>query len=180
MWVCSVAARLPCPPMCNPHPIAPRDHVARHFRAMVLAYGSVPVGPFSAGLFLRPIDGRLQGVIGQWGMTQRTARARRPDSRSILTNNACSETVASRPSCRTVRAVGQRCLIPAARYQDLNRQTGRYVWWRMARAAGGPWAIARLGSEWTGPATDEIVPNFTVLNVNCVGHPLLGLSLIHI
>jgi putative SOS response-associated peptidase YedK len=160
--------------MCNLYHMAPRDHVERHFRAMVPEYGAVPVGPFGTGLFLRPIDGRLQGVVGQWGMIQPKARARRPDSRAILTNNARSETVASRPTYRAAWAAGQRCLIPAAWYQEPNWETGRNVWWRMTRADGEPWAIAGLWSEWTDPATGEIVPNFTMLTVNCDGHPLLG------
>ena len=160
--------------MCNLYHMAPREHVERYFRAMVPEYVAVPVGPFGSGLFLRPIDGRQQGAIGQWGMIQPKARARRPDSRAILTNNARSETVASRPTYRAAWAAGQRCLIPAAWYQEPNWETGRNVWWRLTRADAEPWAIAGLWSEWTDPATGEIVSNFTMLTVNCDGHPLLG------
>ena len=100
---------------------------------------------------------------------ERYFRARVPE-----TNNARSETAASRPTYRAAWAAGQRCLIPAAWYQEPNWETGRNVWRRMARADGEPWAIAGLWSEWADPATGEIVSNFTMLTVNCDGHPLLG------
>ena len=44
----------------------------------------------------------------------------------------------------------------------------------MTRADGQPWAIAGLWSEWADPATGEIVPSYTVITVNCDGHPLLA------
>ena len=100
---------------------------------------------------------------------ERYFRARVPE-----TNNARSETAASRPTYRAAWAAGQRCPIPAAWYQEPNWETGRNVWRRMTRAGGEPWAIAGLWSEWTDPATGEIVPNFTMLTVNCDGHPSLG------
>lgn len=107
-------------------------------------------------------------------MVQPRAKTRRPESRAILTNNARSETVASRPTYRDAWAAGRRCLVPAAWYQEPNFETGKNIWWRLSRDDGMPWAIAGLWSEWTGPATGEIVPNYTMLTVNCDGHPLLG------
>jgi putative SOS response-associated peptidase YedK len=160
--------------MCNLYHMAPREHVQQYFRAQVPAYDALPVGPFGTGLFLRPADGTLQGVIGQWGMVAPKARTRRPDSRAILTNNARAETVATRPTYRDAWAAGRRCLVPAAWYQEPNWETGRNVWWRMARADGDPWAIAGLWSEWTDPESGEILPNYTMLTVNCDGHPLLA------
>ncbi|MDH4052644.1 MAG: SOS response-associated peptidase [Rubrivivax sp.] len=160
--------------MCNLYHMAPRDHVERYFRAQLPAYAEAAVGPFGTGLFLRPHAGGLHGVLGQWGMIQPRARARRPDSRAILTNNARAETVDQRPTYRTAWAAGQRCLVPAAWYQEPNWETGRNVWWRLARADGAPWAIAGLWSEWADPASGEIVPSYTMLTVNCDGHALLG------
>ena len=160
--------------MCNLYHMAPRDHVERYFRAIVPEHAAVPVGPFGTGLFLRPVDGRVQGVVGQWGMIQPRARARRPDSRAILTNNARTETVATRPTYRDAWAAGRRCLIPAAWYQEPNWETGRNVWWRLTRADAEPWAIAGLWSEWTDPESGEIVPSYTMITINCDGHPLLG------
>ena len=163
--------------MCNLYHLAPRDHVQQYFRAQLPAYDTLPVGPFGTGLFLRPAGGpasELQGVLGQWGMVQPRARTRRPGSRAILTNNARVETVASRPTYRDAWAAGRRCLVPAAWYQEPNWETGRNVWWRLQRVDGAPWAIAGLWSEWTDPESGEIVPNFTLITVNCDGHPLLG------
>jgi putative SOS response-associated peptidase YedK len=140
----------------------------------VPAYSPAAVGPFGTGLFLRPVEGRLMGVLGQWGMVQPRSKTRRPESRAILTNNARAETVATRPTYRDAWAAGQRCLVPAAWYQEPNWETGKNIWWRLTRADGEPWAIPGLWSEWTDPATGEIVPNFTMLTVNCDGHPLLG------
>lgn len=177
--------------MCNLHHMAPREHVERHFRQILARelppYSAAAVGPFGNGLFLRVVGHdtvgtgtgleagwAVEGVLGQWGMIQPRSKTRRPDSRAILTNNARSETVATRPTYRDAWAAGRRCLVPAAWYQEPNWETGRNVWWRLARADGAPWAIAGLWSEWTDPASGEIVPNFTMLTVNCDGHPLLG------
>lgn len=162
--------------MCNLHHMSPREHVERFFRARVPDHTAAAVGPFGTGLFLRPgPDGNaLHGVLGQWGMVQPRARSRRPESRAILTNNARSETVATRPTYRDAWAAGRRCLVPAAWYQEPNWETGRNIWWRLARSDGQPWAIAGLWSAWTDPSTGEILPNYTMLTVNCDGHPLLG------
>jgi putative SOS response-associated peptidase YedK len=84
------------------------------------------VGPFGAGLFLRPVDGQLQGVIGQWGMIQPRSRTRRPDSRAILTNNARIETVAEKPAHRTPFK-HRRCLIPADGFYEWKVVDGRKV-----------------------------------------------------
>lgn len=160
--------------MCNLHHMAPREHVQVYFRAMVPEYTPAAVGPFGTGLFLRPEGDTLQGVVGQWGMIQPSAKTRRPTSRAILTNNARVETVATRATYRAAWSAGQRCLIPASWYAEPNWETGKNIWWRLTRADGNPWAIAGLWSQWTDPDTGEIIPNFTMLTVNCDGHPLLG------
>lgn len=160
--------------MCNLYHMAPREHVERYFRAIAPEYSAAAVGPFGAGIFLRPDGDTLRGVIGQWGMIVPKSKARRPDSRAILTNNARTETVASRPTYRDAWAAGRRCLIPAAWYQEPNWETGKNIWWRLARADAAPWALAGIWSEWTDPSTGEIVPSYTMLTVNCDGHPLLG------
>lgn len=160
--------------MCNLYHMSPREHVERYFRAMVPEYSAAAVGPFGTGVFLRPDGDALVGVVGQWGMVQPRSKTRRPDSRAILTNNARSETVATRPTYRDAWAAGRRCLVPAAWYQEPNWETSKNIWWRLLSADGAPWAIAGLWSEWTDPASGEIVPNYTMLTVNCDGHPLLG------
>jgi len=161
--------------MCNLYHMAPRDHVERHFRTLLPeGYREAAVGPYNQGLILRRATPGLQPLMAQWGMIAPGSRARRPNSRAILTNNARAESVASRPTYRDAWRRGQRCLIPCAWYQEPNWETGRNVWWRLRRADGAPWALGGIWSEWTDPATGEIVPSFTMLTINCDGHPLLG------
>ena len=155
--------------------MAPRDHVEVYFRAIVPDnYQQVTVGPFGLGAIVRADAAGLELVIAQWGMIAPGSKTRRPTSHAILTNNARAETVATRPTYRSAWSAGRRCLIPAAWYQEPNWEIGRHIPWRMRRADSAPWALAGLWSEWTDPVTGEIVPNFTMLTVNCDGHPLLG------
>jgi len=110
--------------------MAPRDHVERYFRAIVPEHAAVPVGPFGTGLFLRPIDGRVQGVVGQWGMIQPQARARRPESRAILTNNAYRNS--GDPPDLPSR-LGRRSALPDPGPPATRSRTGRLV----AMSGGG-------------------------------------------
>jgi len=161
--------------MCNLYHMAPRDHVERYFRAQLPdGYHEAAVGPYNSGLILRAAPAGLQALMAQWGMIAPGARARRPDSRAILTNNARAESVATRPTYRDAWRSGQRCLIPCAWYQEPNWETGRNIWWRLRRADGQPWALGGIWSTWTDPATGEIVPSYSMLTINCDGHPLLG------
>ncbi len=161
--------------MCNLYHMAPRDHVERYFRLQLPAgYREVAVGPYNNGLILRRGADGLQALMAQWGMIAPGNRARRPDSRAILTNNARAESIASRPTYRDAWRNGQRCLIPCAWYQEPNWETGKNIWWRLRRADGQPWALGGIWSEWTDPASGEIVPNCSMITINCDGHPLLA------
>jgi putative SOS response-associated peptidase YedK len=161
--------------MCNLYHMAPRDHVEVYFRAQIPAsYVAVAVGPFGMGAFLRAAPGGLELVTGQWGMIAPGSTTRRPASRAILTNNARAESLDERRTYRAAWASGQRCLIPAAWYQEPNWETGKHIPWRMTRADGAPWALAGIWSEWIDPVTGEIVPSYTMITVNCDGHALLG------
>jgi putative SOS response-associated peptidase YedK len=102
------------------------------------------------------------------------SKTRRPASRAVPTNNARAESVATRPTYRDAWRAGQRCLIPAAWFQEPNWQAGRCLWWKLRRSDGEPWALAGIWSQWTDPDSGEIVPSFTVMTVNCDGHPLLS------
>lgn len=164
--------------MCNLYHMAPRDHVERHFRTLVPeGYREVAVGPYNTGLVLRaaaPGSDGIEALMAQWGMIAPGSRTRRPESRAILTNNARAETIATRPTYRDAWRRGQRCLIPCAWYQEPNWETGKNIWWRMTRADGTPWALGGIWSAWTDPATGEIVPSYSMITINCDGHPLLG------
>ena len=137
------------------------------------------IGPHGLGPFVRPAGhGQgLEAVIGQWGLIRPGSPQRRAvakDGRPLLTNNARSETMARLPTFRNAWARGQRCLIPAWGFDEPNWETGRNVWWEMRRADGHPWGIAGLWSDWTDPATGEIVPSYTMPTINVDGHPLLS------
>jgi hypothetical protein len=41
---------------------------------------------------------------------------------------------------------GQRCLIPVDSFLEANRELGKNVWWRIARADGEPWGLAACGT----------------------------------
>jgi putative SOS response-associated peptidase YedK len=163
--------------MCNLYHMAPREHVERHFRVVLpAAYREVAVGPYDTGLVLHG-DGDTAGMgarLAQWGMIAPGARTRRPPSRAVLTNNARAESLDARPTYREAWRRGRRCLIPCAWYQEPNWETGRNIWWQLQRADGAPWALAGLWSEWSDPDSGEIVPSFTMITLNCDGHPLLG------
>ncbi len=117
-------------------------------------------------------------VVGQWGMIRSGSAERTPKDprgRPLMTNNARTERVATAPTYRDAWKKGQRCLIPAMSYDEPYWGTGKNIWWRFARKDGAPWALAGLWSEWTDHATGEVVPNYTMLTMNCDAHPLLKL-----
>lgn len=161
--------------MCNLYHMAPRDHVERYFRAQLPdGYREAAVGPYNSGLILRAAPAGVLALMAQWGMIAPGAKGRRPDSRAILTNNARAESVATRPTYRDAWRNNQRCLIPCAWYQEPNWETGKNIWWRLRRADGQPWALGGIWSTWTDPDSGEIVPSYSMLTINCDGHPLLG------
>lgn len=180
--------------MCNLYHMSPKDdfevYVRRHIGRLWLpeALGPQTVGPFGTGMFVR-VDGEdgVAGVMGQWGLIRPGAPARRevvqlkpvpgkktPGARPRSTNNARTETVATLPTFRDAWRAGRRCLIPARWYQEPNWETGRNVWWQLRRADGLPWMLAGIWNEWTDPETGELVPNYTMLTMNCDEHPLLN------
>jgi putative SOS response-associated peptidase YedK len=165
--------------MCN-HYRAPR---VEHIRALfgdrarsgpLASYSVAGVGPWQLAPFIR--KGGL--IVGQWGLIPWFAKTRRPSGRAerpISTNNCRVETAATAPAFKSAWARQQRCLIPALDYDEPNWSTGRNVWWRLSRADGEPWALAGLWSQWTDPASGEVVESFTMLTQNCDAHPILSL-----
>jgi putative SOS response-associated peptidase YedK len=138
------------------------------------AYDMTTVGPYQSGVFVRGTGDGLRLVVGQWGGIAPGAKTRRSDSRVILTNNARIESIATRPTYRAAWKAGHRCLIPASWYQEPNWETGKNIWWRLRRADGLPWMLAGIWSEWTDPSSGEIVPNYSMITLNCDHHPLLN------
>lgn len=133
------------------------------------------VGPYQRGPFIRPAPSSLSLIRGQWAMVVPGSKtAIPPAGRRYSTNNARIESVGQKPTFAPAWRRGQRCLIPAAWYQEPNWESGKNVWWRMRRADGAPWFLAGLWAEWTDPSSGEILPTYTMLTCNCDGHPLLA------
>jgi len=181
--------------MCNLYHVAPENdlesYIRRHLGKVKLpdSYPPKPtVGPFDTGVFMTADDeGGLVGRLGQWGMIRAGQRERieykerpskkpggKPVREPLLKNNARVETVATSPAFRDPWKQGRRCLIPASWLQEPNWQTGKCVWWQLRRADGLPWMVAGIWSEWTDPATGELVPNYAMLTFNVDSHPLLN------
>ncbi len=148
------------------------------------------VAPFAPGVFVKPGVGGLVGVVGQWGLIRhgqptrieylhpKTGRPLPADApikgKARSTNNARTEDIDKKVTFKKAWRTGQRCIIPVAWYQEPNWETLKHIPWQLRRADGAPWALAGLWDEWADPSTGEMVPNYTMLTMNCTGHTLLG------
>ena len=181
--------------MCNLYHVAPENsldsYIRRHLGKVKLPdrYPPKPtVGPFDTGMFMvADAEGGLVGRLGQWGMIRPGQQERiefkerpskkpggKPVREPMLKNNARMETVATSPAFRDAWKNRRRCLIPGLWLQEPNWESGRCVWWQLRRADALPWMVAGIWSEWTDPASGEIVPNYAMLTFNVNSHPLLG------
>jgi putative SOS response-associated peptidase YedK len=161
--------------MCNRYSPPSREQVALFFDVEPPADFYKPgLGPWGQGPFVRKKVGHegREAVVGQWALI--ADGATKPVNRPVMTNNARLESVASKPTYKEPWARSQRCLIPAAAYDDPNWESGKNVWWRLARADGAPWGLAGLWNDWTDPATGEVISSYTMLTMNCDAHPLLS------
>ena len=100
------------------------------------------IGQWSKGPFIRTKDSEPELVVGTWALigddySQLTNRAR-------STNNARWETVAKLKTHKGPWARGQRCLIPAERFDYPNGESGKNEWWSFRRADGEPWHLAGI------------------------------------
>lgn len=142
------------------------------FEPPTLPWGSY-VAPLKPGPYLKPGG---MGEVGQWGMIAPGSKSRKPAGQ---TNNARRETLPTRRTYSDAWLTGQRCLIPAASfvepYYPGHDASAKSISWRFARADGEPWALAGIWTEWTDPATGELVPSYSMITQNCDGHPLLAL-----
>lgn len=110
--------------------------------------------------------------VGQWALIADNAKEAKSSAR-VMTNNARSESLASRPTFRGPWSRGQRCLIPADSFLEPNWESGKNEWWRFRRADGEPWGLAGLWNTWTDPATGELIESYTMLTMNADAHPLM-------
>lgn len=143
------------------------------------------LGPWGRGPFVRPADPAdpatgLQLVVGQFALIG--DRDTKPDNRPRMTNNARSEELEAKRTFAGPWERGQRCLIPAAWYDEPNYEADpkKCLWWRIRRrvapdASGADRiiAIAGLYNDWVDKGSGEVHPSYTMLTVNADQHPLL-------
>lgn len=133
---------------------------------------ALEIFPRAQGPFLRLLDGTvLELVVGQWGLIPTWSQTPRL---TYATNNCRSEEAAAKRSFKDAWRHGQRCIIPAASFDEPCWESGKNVWWRFRRADGQPWGLAGLWNTWTDRATGEIVESYTMLTVNADTHPLMS------
>ena len=133
------------------------------------------VHPPSPGPFIRrAVDDSgysRELVVGQWALIPPWAKEAKL---KYSTNNARSEEIAEKASYRDAWAKGQRCIIPAADFDEPNWESGKNVWWRFRRADGLPWALAGLWNTWVDRTTGEVHESYTMLTINADDHPLMN------
>lgn len=160
--------------MCNQYSPADPHLIALHFQVDPPTEPYKPgIGPWGRGPFVRAsLEGRT-AVVGQWALIGDNAREARSPAR-IMTNNARSESLATKPTFRGPWARGQRCLIPAESFLEPNWESGKNQWWRFRRSDGAPFGLAGLWNRWTDGGTGEIVDSYTMLTVNADSDPLMS------
>lgn len=109
-------------------------------------------------------------VVGQWGLIPWFARE---PKLKYPTNNARSEELGAKASYKLPWTRGQRCIIPAADFDEPNWESGKNVWWRFRRPDGRPWGLAGLWATWTDEARGEVHESYTMLTINADAHPLM-------
>jgi putative SOS response-associated peptidase YedK len=161
--------------MCNLYEPSVHDKISMKFAV------AAPVGDYAttvAPLKPGPIVTKYGALVAQWGLIPPGSRSRvptLPNGQRMSTNNARRERLTTAPTYRGAWSRGQRCLIPAESYDEPYWGTGKNIWWRFWRADWEPWALAGIWSEWTDPATGEVVPSYSMITQNCDQHPLLKL-----
>jgi putative SOS response-associated peptidase YedK len=110
-------------------------------------------------------------VVGQWGLIPWLAKTAKL---TFSTNNARSGEPAVKATFKDPWKRGQRCIIPAASFDEPNWESGKNQWWQFRRADGDPWGLAGLWSTWTDKATGEVHESCTILTLNADHHPQMN------
>lgn len=138
------------------------------------------IGPFGQGAFVRVRreTGALEEVVGQWGLIGWFAKTPQPPKvpgrAPILTNNARFETIATLATYKDPWARGQRCIIPAAWWNEPNWETGRNQWWRLRRSGPHATGLAGIWNTWRDKESGEVVESYSMVTLNADGHSLLS------
>ena len=122
-------------------------------------------------------------VFGQWGMIPPWSTSNIPEAKPrkgevkgkrLSTVNARTDRMEKSPTFRDAWKRGQRCIIPAASFDEPNWESGKNEWWRFRRANGDPWGVAGLWNVWTDLKTGEEWDSYTMLTINANLHPLMS------
>ena len=157
--------------MCNRYEPPPPDRINQRWHPRAAEnFPPGPVFPRSNGPFIRADGAERVLALGQWGLVPWFSKSA---NLAYSTNNARFEGIETKASFKAPWARGQRCIIPAASFDEPCWESGKNVWWRMRRADGQPWGLAGLWATWTDPATGERVQSYTMLTLNADNHPLM-------
>jgi putative SOS response-associated peptidase YedK len=163
--------------MCNRYETPTAHEVQRYWNV----HGHKPPSPWPHEVFPRAPGAFIRRnpetagyerelVLGQWGLIPWFAKE---PKLKFPTNNARSEELEDKASYKEPWKRGQRCIIPAATFDEPNWESGKNVWWRFKRADGDPWGLAGLWNTWTDNATGEAHESYTMLTINADDHPLM-------
>lgn len=162
--------------MCNRYRIPDPAEIASYFQVPVPTRVFRPViGPRNDG----PYVAAGQARVGQWSLIPDGNASRVPigwNGKPISTNNCRAEGMrAKSPTFKRPWARGQRCLIPAASFDEpyWGSDSGKNIWWKFWRADGAPWSLAGLWNDWTDPVSGEVCHSYTMITVNSDSHPLM-------
>jgi putative SOS response-associated peptidase YedK len=130
------------------------------------------VFPRASGPFLRGVAPGvpLALLVGQFGLIPGFAKS---PVLKFATQNARFEGIAEKPSFKLAWRRGQRCIIPAASFDEPCWESGRNEWWRFRRVDGAPWGLAGLWNTWADPQTGELIESYTMLTINADTHPIM-------
>ena len=163
--------------MCTRYITPEQADIERHWligRENSLRWTKAEIFPSRPGPFIRAArdvtEFEREPVIGQWGLIPWFAKS---PKLTYSTCNARSEELAGKATFKHPWARGQRCIIPAASFDEPCWETGKNVWWRFRRADGLPWGLAGLWNTWVDQASGEIVESYTMLTLNADAHPLM-------
>ncbi len=158
--------------MCNRYTPPRPEELAQRFGRAIVNYPPGPIFPRAPGPFVRLDRERsVEIVVGQWGLVPWFAKTSRL---AYSTNNARAEEVAVKASYKQPWARGQRCLIPAASFDEPCWESGKNQWWTFRRSDGRAWALAGLWNRWVDRSTGEVVESYTMLTLNADAHPLMN------
>ena len=162
--------------MCNRYHPTRADIIRAQWNLGVPAIGDKTwrpgIGPFGVGPFIRIRATEPELVVGTWALIG--DKDKKPNNAPRMTNCARSEELSQKKTFAGPWSRGQRCLIPAERFDYPNWETGKNQWWTLRRTDGEPWHLAGIWNAWTDPETGEVFESYSMLTQNCDVHPLLS------